>query len=264
MPNFLIDLTRCLRFYSRLPMPRLPGDDNPYAAPDLARITPVTPLAGAVIGSVGAIALVVTTKLGFDRFLAAAFAIAVLVAVTGALHEDGLADTADGLGGGRTREEKLEIMTDSRIGTFGAAALALALLLRVALVAELMRPGVYAGVAAVIAAAAVSRTAALWLAYRLPAARPVGAAHAVGRPDGAAFFIAAALAGLIAAIALVPALGPAPTVAGLVGAAGAAAFMSRLAARAIGGQTGDVAGALQQAAEIAFLTFTLAASASLL
>ena len=121
------DVADALRFFTRLRV----GEPAPGAALDLGRIAWAAPVAGAAVGLIGALVLALTTRLGLPLFLRAGLATAALVALTGALHEDGLADVADGFGGGATRAAKLEIMRDSRVGAYGAIALALALILRV-------------------------------------------------------------------------------------------------------------------------------------
>ena len=140
LTDALRDLLACLRFFTRLPLPALPFDQSPHAPPDMARIALMAPVAGAIIGAIAALALAIANLLGMPPLLGAALAIAALVIATGALHEDGLADVADGFGGGATRARKLEIMRDSRVGAYGAAALALALILRVAALAGARRP----------------------------------------------------------------------------------------------------------------------------
>ncbi|HBC54660.1 MAG TPA: adenosylcobinamide-GDP ribazoletransferase, partial [Alphaproteobacteria bacterium] len=95
------------------------------------------PLAGVIIGGVGAAIYALCLWLGLGPLLAAALAVAAMLLTTGALHEDGLSDVADGFGGGRDRDHKLAIMADSRIGTYGTAALILCLLLRIAALVEL-------------------------------------------------------------------------------------------------------------------------------
>ncbi len=252
MSGILIDLARMLRFYSRLPVPPVPGEAEPYGAPEFARIARVVPLGAAVIGLIAAVALLFAARLGFGELASAIIAVAVLVAVTGAFHEDGLADTADSLGGA-TPERRLEIMTDSRIGTYGTMAVVLALLLRIVLVAELTQDSIAVAAAALIASAACSRTAALWLAMQLPPARPSGSAFAAGRPEVEDFVIAGILAAVIAGLALTPTAGLFPAIMAVVASAAIAAAMTRGAERLFGGQTGDVAGATQQCAEIAFL-----------
>lgn len=249
----LRDLAACLRFYSRLPVPALPGETDRHAAPDFRTVPRMLPLAGLVIGLPGAVALAAGLALGLGPFLAATLALTVSTLVTGALHEDGLADVADGFGGGLTVARRLEIMRDSRIGAYGAAALVLSYALRIGALATLADRIGWRVALALLTVAALSRTAALWPLCRLPPARPDGAAHAVGRPSGATHATAWALclAVLIAAGLLgLPWLGLA--LAGIL-AFVAAWTLARMAARLVGGQTGDVIGASQQTAEIAAL-----------
>src|SRR5690348_3107689 len=121
------DVAEALRFFTRLRM----GERDSSAPLDIDRIAWAAPVAGVVVGLIGALALALTTLLGLPPILRAGLATAALVIATGALHEDGLADVADGFGGGATRARKLEIMRDSRVGAYGAIAIALALILRV-------------------------------------------------------------------------------------------------------------------------------------
>jgi adenosylcobinamide-GDP ribazoletransferase len=241
-----------IRFYSRLPMPRLPFEAEAHAPPDFRRAPRMLPLAGLVIGLPGALVLALCAALGLPPLVAAALAVAAAVLATGAFHEDGLADTFDGLGGGWTPERRLEIMKDSRIGSYGGAALMLALIARVACLAALIERGGLPAAATMLAAAALSRPIALLPLALLPPARPDGASALVGRPSRATVALAIGLglllSGLLAALA-----GASVAGAGLGLALGLASawVLTRWSARAIGGQTGDVAGACQQLAEIA-------------
>jgi adenosylcobinamide-GDP ribazoletransferase len=249
----LADLFLCLRFCSRLPLPVLGSEDAPHGLGSFAQAVRVLPLAGAIIGGLAAAALVVASTLGLSPPLASALAIGAMVLLTGALHEDGLTDCADGFGGGKSREQKLEIMRDSRIGTYGAVALALTLYLRVESLAELAtRSGALAGVT-LIAAAAVSRTAALVPTMLLPPARIDGLGHAAGRPDNRSFLIAVAIAALVALAPIPAGADPRAALIALAAAAGVAVGATGLAQRQIGGQTGDVAGAVQQLSELTVL-----------
>src|SRR5271166_6338648 len=212
------DVGDALRFFTRAPL----GDDPSRAAPlDINRVAWAAPLAGAAVGLVGALILALTAKLGLPALMRAGLATAALVLATGGLHEDGIADVADGFGGGATRAEKLEIMRDSRIGAYGAIALTLSLLLRVAALAAALDGGL------------------------------CGAGAAAGRLNASAL-AAAWGSGLVIALALgLVALGVTHAlVAALASGAGALAIVL-IARRQIGGQTGDVAGAAQQCAEIA-------------
>ncbi|MFH1556735.1 MAG: adenosylcobinamide-GDP ribazoletransferase [Pseudomonadota bacterium] len=252
------DLFVALRFFSRLPVPARNGEDMPFGAPPLARIAYAIPLAGAAISLFGAAVLLLASALGFPPFLAACLSIATLVLATGAFHEDGLADTADGFGGGRDKERRLEIMRDSRIGTYGACALALSLLIRVtSLEALLVLGGPVRAVLALVAAGAASRAAGIVLLQVLPPARADGASAGAGQPGADAAMACALMAALVVAVLLVPSFGVGATFAGLIAPALAGFAMARLSARLIGGQTGDVAGATQQVAEIAFLLAVL-------
>src|SRR5262249_14531565 len=153
------------------------------------------------------------------------------------LHEDGLADTADGLGGGRDRAHKLEIMRDSRLGTYGACALVMSLLLRWTALAAMATP---VAVALALIAANVSARAALPVfMHFVPAARSDGLSARAGHPP----LRSAAVAVLLGVLALATALGIAATIIGLVLATCAGLFMAWLCMRQIGGQTGDVLGA---------------------
>ncbi|MEJ1158180.1 adenosylcobinamide-GDP ribazoletransferase [Prosthecomicrobium sp. N25] len=254
------DLAGMVRFFSRLPVPRIGPADDPAAMPDFGRAVVVLPFASLVIAGPAAALLWLLGSTSLPAPAAAALALAAGLLATGALHEDGLADTADGFGGGASRARKLEIMKDSRIGSYGAAALALSLLIRTVLLAALVEDAGAQGAAlGLLAAAAVSRSTAICLVAALPPARIDGAGRAAGTVTagaaGAGFAIAAGTALLIAAA---PIGGDA--VLGAAAAAGAAvAGLGLLAVRQIGGQTGDVVGAGQQVAEIAFLSVAAAA-----
>lgn len=250
----LHDIAAVLRFYTRLPVPPLPGEADAYRPLDLDRTAYAVPLAGALVGLIGGIVLCLAAALGFGAFLAAALTVTATVLATGAFHEDGLADTADGLGGGRNREQRLVIMRDSRIGTYGGAALILAIALRIGVLqALILQAGPLRAAIALVAAEAASRVAGLLLLAALPPARLDGAALSVGRPSPDAALTSALCAALVVAVLLVPAFGVGATFAGLIGPLLALAVMIRQARRLIDGQTGDVAGATQQVAEIVFL-----------
>lgn len=253
------DLAACLRFYSRLPVPRLPGEGDPHRVPDFRTAPRMLPLAGLLLALPAALVLLVAWGLNLGPFLGATLAVAGAALVTGALHEDGLADVADGFGGGTTPEGRIAIMRDSRIGAYGGVALVLSLALRIGALATLLdRTGAHAALALLLAAS-LSRVAALMPMVLLDPARPGGASAAVGRPSrktvATACGVGLLLAGLtlpfglpVHGVALMPAL-----------ACLAAWGITALARAAIGGQTGDVVGACQQVAEIAALLGLLVA-----
>ena len=257
-PSLLRDLAQdlcvCLRFWSRLPVPVLPWETEPHGMPDFARCSRMLPVAGAIIGAFGALALLAASTLGAPASVAAGLGLAASILATGAFHEDGLADTADGLGGGANRQRKLEIMKDSRIGTYGGAALVLSIGLRwSALAALLETQGALATALAMIAVAAFSRVAGLIPAVALEHARADGAAQAAGKPGESAMWIACALALAISGALIALAMEPRDWAIAIVVALAGPLLMTRLARKQIGGQTGDIAGACQQLAEIGFL-----------
>ncbi|MGB8547359.1 MAG: adenosylcobinamide-GDP ribazoletransferase, partial [Xanthobacteraceae bacterium] len=205
------------------------------------------PVVGFAVALVGAAVYAVAHALHVPPLPAAALAVCATVVLTGALHEDGLADVADGFGGGGTRERKLEIMRDSRIGTYGVCALALSLLLRAGALASLVQPArvTFALIAAHVGARAIV-PAFMWF---VPPARREGLSADAGRPAAASVIVGA----LLGAISVGVGLGPAPGLIALVLVLVAAAIMARLSMRQIDGQTGDVLGALEQIAEILIL-----------
>jgi adenosylcobinamide-GDP ribazoletransferase len=238
-------------FLTRLPA-RIIGHDTALA-PDFRQGARVFPAVGAVIGAVGGVILVVAAWLGMPALVAAALAIGSTVLLTGGLHEDGLADMADSFGGATT-EKKLEIMDDSRVGTYGALALVFSVLVRVCAVAAIVAAvGAFRAALALIAAEAVSRAALVRLWHDLPAARMGGLAGDTGPPDQNAMLIAIAVAAVVVVVFGVPSIGLWPTILGALLATVATYAMIRLTARALGGRTGDTLGACQQAALAAFL-----------
>ena len=247
----LSDVPAALRFLSRLPV-RLPSEPQEDGPPDLDRLGPALPLAGAVLGLIAALVLVVAQVIGLGSFLAATLAVTVLVAITGALHEDGLADVADALGGWSV-ERRLEIMKDSRVGAFGVCALILAFALRIGALAGLLEAGPWAAAAGLVAAVSVSRLAGLWMLAALPFARADGLARSVGVPGEASRWLALGVGLFVATALIVHLIG----LTGLIGGTlfGVVTFLGvvRLARAQFGGQTGDVAGAATLLVEIAFL-----------
>ncbi len=252
---YLHDIAKAVRFYSRIPVPALPGESDVHGVPDATRMARAVPLAGAIVAIPGALVLALALAAGLGALPAAALAIAASVLATGAFHEDGLADTADGLGGGQTRERRLEIMKDSRIGSYGGSAMMLALIIRTALVADIAaKGGIVAGAASLVAIAGLSRAAGLTPLAFLPPARTDGSAAIAGTPARSAYLMA--LAGGTVVAAAVAAAGGLGLV-GLAGGLGLAALgafvMTRMARRLIAGQTGDIAGATEQLAEMGLL-----------
>ncbi|MEJ2625561.1 MAG: adenosylcobinamide-GDP ribazoletransferase [Pseudolabrys sp.] len=232
-------------FLTRLPL--LGSVPFGAGAGDVARALWAAPLVGAVVGALGAAAYAVPHAAGVPAFVAAVLAVAATTALTGALHEDGLADVADGFGGGATRERKLEIMHDSCIGTYGVCALILSFLLRIGSLATIEH-GVSA-LAALVAAHAAGRAVLPAFMRLVPPARTDGVSAQAGTPPA----VGALVAALLGAAALVGCLGPRAggvAVAGIVCGFGLMAWLCR---RQINGQTGDVLGAAEQLTEVIVL-----------
>lgn len=262
--DILRDIGFCILFFTRLPLPEMQLADR-----KLSEAIWAAPVSGWLVALIGGATLWVAIRVGVPAGPAAALALAATMFATGCLHEDGLSDTADGFGGGGNSDRILEIMRDSRIGAFGACALALSILLRWSALAALAG-GTEAGMpigseaahsataavfAALLAAHGGSRALLPILLHLLPPARADGLSADAGsvgrRMAGAALalgFLSLMALGLSAALVSVVVL--------------AAAFLAfrALCLKKIGGQTGDTAGALQQVAEILIL---LVASAGL-
>jgi adenosylcobinamide-GDP ribazoletransferase len=235
---------------------RLPVGARPVAREGLRWAAGFIPLVALGLGLLGALLLGALAPLG--PRLAAAATIGLMLLVTGALHEDGLADTADALGGGHTRERLFAILKDSRLGTFGVLALVVTLSMRIEALAELGPRGP----AAFAAAAVLSRAPLVWLMGALPYVTPADAARSADlvavRPRVVALASAITLAAMAAAALKGPLSGWL-----LAGALGSAALVALLGGwyfrRRAGGITGDFLGATQQAGELAVLLTLLAA-----
>ncbi|MHA7884235.1 adenosylcobinamide-GDP ribazoletransferase [Nitratireductor rhodophyticola] len=240
----LRDIAACLGFYTRLPLPAFEMPAHGFAAAQWA-----APLAGLVVGALCGAVLAGAMALGLPATIAAVLALAAGTLVTGGLHEDGLADVADGFGGGSTREKKLAIMKDSRIGSYGVAALILSFLLRWTALSSLG----LAAIPTLLAAHGTSRALMPALMRLSPPARDNGLSAGAGRPGTATVLVALAIGGVLL---LVP--GPGFALIAVPLLAAALFFIKWLAEKQIGGQTGDVLGALQQLAETALLLAAVA------
>jgi adenosylcobinamide-GDP ribazoletransferase len=247
-PRPFAELVVSLRFLTRLAIPFSRTIDPP-ALPQAMRLFGV---AGAIIGAASGAVLLGLHALHLPNLMAGAFTCLFSALITGALHEDGLADSADGLFGGKTREQRLDIMRDSRIGSFGAIALGIAIMSRVGAYDVLIRLQPLDMIMIMAAVASFSRAMVVDMMWATRAARSDGLSVLAGRPgrNGALFALACGAAltlfagyhlhnesGLVALVA-----------AGLI-----TGLMRRVTMRLIGGQTGDVCGAVQVLCEIVML-----------
>lgn len=258
--RWLGDLRLALMLLTRLPLPTCEPEGPEDSA--VARAAWIFPVVGLLVGAAGGGIFMLASHLGLGMASAALLAMGTQVLLTGALHEDGLADTADGFGGGRTRERKLEIMRDSRIGTYGVVALVLILSLRFTALQDIASNLLSisdeldeaagqnsAVIIALIAAGALSRAAMAFVWYLLPPARSDGLAAGSGTVSFGSAVAAAIIAILIAFAAL-------PGFAFIIACAAAALLALTVAALAqwqIRGHTGDVLGTAQQIAEVGVL-----------
>jgi adenosylcobinamide-GDP ribazoletransferase len=238
------DLLTAVQFLTRLPVPA-----GPYEQDSLARAVKFFPIVGALIGS-GSVLLYRLLAPHLPLTIVALLVVIYLVIITGCLHEDGLADSVDGLGDGWERERVLEIMRDSRIGTYGAASLALSLLARVLLIASLPRAQV---AAYLIVAPVLSRWTTLPLSYFLSPAREQsgervdGQGARIARLTTAGSLIVGSLFAFVIAIGLLRIRALVPVLVSI----GVTLITALYYKRRIGGVTGDCFGATNQMTEIA-------------
>lgn len=241
--NLLKDIYLSVVFLTRLPAPGWPE----AAARKLSAGMWAFPVAGVLVATIAGLVYAVCDAIGLPVYISALFAVVALIIATGGLHEDGLSDLADGVWGGATPARRLEIMSDSRIGAYGAIALIVSVAGRAAAIATIDQPLFVFG--ALVASAAVSRAMMpAMMSWGRPA-KPDGLGATAGKPDIANCVIALLLAAAIAALAA-----PAGWIFCLTAAAAGAALISWFARRNIGGYTGDVLGAGQQVAELFALT----------
>jgi adenosylcobinamide-GDP ribazoletransferase len=236
-PRLMPDLLSGLALLTRLPLP-----DHQATGAASAWTWPVV---GAVLGAIAALVAGFALWLGFTPGVVAGLVLTLGAILTGGLHEDGLSDSADGLFGGWTRERRLEIMKDSRVGSYGVLALVLVTLVRWSALTTLLAAG---SPWALVAVGAASRAPMAVVMSALPNARETGLSHATGRPSAQVALVGAVLA---VAIAFLFAGWGAILMLALVGLA--TALLARSAQTRIGGQTGDILGATQQLAEAAAL-----------
>mgnify|MGYP001017079645 CR=1 FL=1 len=251
LDTLLRDTMRALGFLTRLPVAAkwFDGDDG-----KLTTTARAFPLAGAIASLPGIAVIVAGTLLDQPLLLTGVLTAMVQTAVGGGLHEDGLADVADGLFGGQDKARRLEIMKDSRIGTYGAITLAFALAIRTITIAAILQAGLLAAALSLLGSQALARSAMVWHWTNLPPAKSDGVAANSGQPDEASTHFALASGIGIALAAALFARGAIPALIGLALAAGATYVFRQLCNRKIAGYTGDTLGASAVLAELAFLT----------
>lgn len=228
------------QFLTRLPIPF----DGHWTMADLRDSVHLFPLVGALVGLMASLVYAAAVLINLPPILAALLAVSALTLITGGLHEDGLADVADGFGGGRTVDDKLRIMRDSRLGTFGGIALVLSLGARIGAIATLA--AIEMVVAGLIVSAALSRAAMPVAMLLMTQARTDGLAASAGRPKSSLTFLGLGIGVALAFLCLPPAAAAIALIGCVVGSG---AYLG-LAKRQIGGISGDVLGGLQQVLDI--------------
>ncbi|GGA12958.1 adenosylcobinamide-GDP ribazoletransferase [Neptunicoccus cionae] len=236
-----VDIAAAFTLLTRIPLPV----NHARAGERAAQAAWAYPLVGAVLGLVAGLIAISLHWIGVSTGIASASGLGVLMLMTGALHEDGIADCADGFGGGTTPARRLEIMKDSRIGAFGAATLIVVLLARWSGYGTVIEGN---WLAAFVAVGAISRLPMVLVMYAMPLARPDGFAATVGMVTAPTVLVAAALALVLSLLCLGLLAIPLMLVTLLV-----CLPLCWLAWRRIGGYSGDVLGGCQQIAEIAAL-----------
>ncbi|MEQ8602238.1 MAG: adenosylcobinamide-GDP ribazoletransferase [Marivibrio sp.] len=246
------DLLCALAFLTRAPVP---ATSSAHARP-LGQAAWAFPLVGLGVGFGAGAVLALAAALGVPPLAAGLLALGASATLTGALHEDGLADTLDGLWGGRDPARRLEIMRDSRIGGFGALGLVISVGLRAACLAAIVEgAGAEAAWLAFVAAAAAGRGALPAIMHLTPRASATGLGAMAGRPSADRAVIAAGLGTLALPLLLGPGAGPAAALLASI----AAVKLALVARWKLGGYNGDVLGAAEQAVEIAVLLTAAAA-----
>jgi len=248
-PSILEDIVMGIRFYSRLKIPKFS-----HAKMQISVMAKVLGLASVIIGIFPGLVLFLSLLLGLPILLGASFAVAVQIAITGAMAEDGLADSFDGLFGGNNGQMRLEIMKDSTNGTYGVVAIVLLVITRIAALGALASVSAIAVVFLWIGAQVLARQSALWLMVGLEAARNDGAAANAGELADADFWFGMIPALLITIIFSVFFVG----IGGIIIAAAIVMLIivwwTRTCKKLVGGYSGDLIGGLQAMIEIGILS----------
>ncbi len=241
-PGWVSDFLVSLVFLTRLPV----RTNFSFSMKAVGSASRCFPLVGLLVGGISGGVFLGAMIVGIPVFVAAFLCLSSQILLTGALHEDAIGDVADGFGGGGDKSRKLEIMRDSRVGTYAVVALILTLGLKATAIASI--EDTYLAFAIIVSAAVVSRGMMVWAMNLLPFARNDGLGASAGKPPLTVCLCALAFSIVIPLFTLGPYLGSV----GLLCAIFGSFVMSMIAYRQIGGQTGDVLGSVQQVSEIFF------------
>lgn len=246
--NIVSDILNSMSFLSRLPIGPLADRLGVELKTDFDTQAWTFPITGFLIALPAAIALLVSSAIGLNPFIGVGIAMAILTLSTGGLHEDGLADVADGLGGGKTNQAKLEIMRDSTIGSYGALALMFSILLQWAgLVSIAQNSSALTIALAICLISGASRAAMLWPWVKSEPARDGDSlSKSMGRPTSDQLKISSLIGGGFIILLGIFMLAPINTVIAILLAGVAIIEFTKLCERQLGGHTGDTLGATQQ------------------
>jgi adenosylcobinamide-GDP ribazoletransferase len=232
-----------LIFLTRIPV----GKQYEFRSEDLPRSTLYFPIVGMIIGLLGGLVLFCTEPF-FPPVVAVLLCMGVTVGVTGALHEDGLADTADGLIGGLEPQRRLEIMKDSRLGSYGAIVLWFSLTAKLFVLTALLEKGVFTAVCALIVAHGLGRAATVTLLFSHQyVRRDESKASPFGNTVRLKEFVTALLAPILISFALLGSKAMLPLIVAAAATWAAGVYFQKK----IGGITGDCLGATNQLVELA-------------
>ncbi|AEV37063.1 Cobalamin (5'-phosphate) synthase CobS/CobV [Pseudovibrio sp. FO-BEG1] len=251
--HILAEVAELVRFFSRIPLPKLGRWDDLNTAPDFRLRSRSIPLAGVVISLPSMLVLWLLSQSALPAAVVALIAVGVAAAVQGCLHEDGLSDVVDGFFGGHTAERRLEIMKDSRIGAFGTVALVLSLSLRWLLLATLLEAfGGFGTALGYLAAETIGRVGMVWIWHTMPAAYQGGLSTRFGVPENIAVYWAGCFALPLIAVSLFF-LSFWQVVIGAGVSFVLVWALAKLSLTKVKGITGDVLGAAQQIGSLGFL-----------
>jgi len=248
-PSIVNDVIMGIRFYSQIPIKHFD-----HQRPQLKSMTRVLVLVSIIIALAPALVLFAAVWLGLPLLLAALFGVATQIAIVGAMAEDGLADSFDGLFGGSSKEQRLEIMIDSTHGTFGVVAIVLLIGSKIIALGSLTSTSAIAAVLLWISAQIIARQSALWLVVKLPSAKNEGTAAQAGELSGKIFWLGMAPSALVAIIFSVFLVG----VSGIIITAAIVVLIivlwTTICKNLVGGYSGDLIGGLQAMLEIGILS----------
>ena len=233
-----------LQFLTRIPIP----GNVPFSEDRFANTPRYYPLVGVIVGVLCAITVLISSFL-FNINVAVALMMLFSVLLTGAFHEDGLADTFDGVGGGLTRDKALSIMKDSRLGTYGTLALVMILLLKFTALSSLTVQAIAIGL---IAGHGLSRLSSVAVMASSHYVRDHGTGKPVANGIDKSSLVIASTTGLACLLLVLISLSFSMMICGLMGLVIGHGLMRWVYARKLGGYTGDTLGAVQQVSEVGF------------